>query len=173
MPGLLCAVLGVAVAGCGEAGPIDDGSYSSLQAGAPDILAGLGVALVSLERPTAAAPDDVVDALTAERLSAETYALGPVDGLALDPERIAGLLGLAGNVESIGTRDGRYVVLSFDRLEAAVVFAQSDQEIFDDPDREADRASYFSGNLVAYYAPEGNGDSTDRFRAALDALASS
>ena len=171
LPALLCAAL--ALTGCGEAGPVDDGTYSSLEAGAPEILADLGVALVSLERPAAASPQDVVDALSEQNLEGLTYAVGPVEGLALDPEKVAGLLGLAGNASmpDVGSGTGRYVVLSFDRLESAVVFVQRDPEIFDDAELEADRAAYFSGNLVAYYAPSDSADATDRFRSALDALA--
>lgn len=171
LPAILLAALALALAGCGEAGPVDDGTYSALEAGAPEILADLGVALVSLEQPAGASPQEVMDALSEQSLEASTYDVGPVDGLALDPEKVAGLLGLAGNATEPLEDDGRYLVLSFDRLESAVVFVQGDPVIFDAPALEADRATYFAGNLVAYYAPSGAADATDRFRSALDALA--
>lgn len=187
-PGLLVLVLGLGAAGCsGESGPIDDGTYSSLRAGAPAILADLDVTLISLEVPAAARPDEVVEALSDQRLTAETYPLDSFDGgdgVALEPERIAGLLGLVGSVGSgsagsgnVGSGNvgsgskGQFVVLSFDGLESAVVFAASDPQVFADVEQEAVRSAYFSGNLVAYYASEGSSDTTDRFRAALDALA--
>lgn len=170
--GLLCGALALTLGACsGEAGPVDDGSYSSLQAGAPAVLGELGVALVSPDQPVLADPNDVVAVLASRRLEAETYAVRDVDGLALDPEKVAGLFAMAGNLESPAGKDGRFVVLSFTGPEAALVFAESDSEIFDDADLEADRSAYFSGNLVAYYAPEQTNDATDRFRAALDALA--
>lgn len=169
--GLLVLGLSLGLVGCSEAGPVDDGAYSSLQAGAPAALDGVGVTLVSLEQPVAADPNDVDAALTARRLEAETYAVRAVDGLALDPEKVAGLLGMAGNVEPGRSSDGRFVVLSFDRLEAAVVFAESDPAIFADAGLDSERSGYFAGNLVAYYARDGSNDATDRFRAALDALA--
>jgi len=166
-PIVLAAVLGLT--GCsGEAGPVDDGTYSALQAGAPDALDALGVDLVSLERPAAAAPGDVVAALEAESLDAETYSVGTVDGLTLDPERVGGLLGLAGAADPAD--GGHYVVLSFDGVDAAVLFAQGDAEIFDDAEAESSRSAYFSGNLVGYYAPGEGDDTSDRFRAALTAL---
>lgn len=173
-PGLLVIVLGLGAAGCsGEAGPVDDGSLSSLRAGAPAILADLDVTLVSLDAPAAAGPDDVVEALGQQRLTGEAYplgTLGDVDAVALEPDRIAGLLGVVGNVEP-SSGQGRFVVLSFDGLESAVVFAAGEPQVFADAGLERSRTAYFSGNLVAYYAPGGSNDVTDRFRAALDALA--
>ena len=166
-PIVLTAVVGLT--GCsGEAGPVDDGTYSALQAGAPDALNALGVDLVSLERPATATPDDVVAALEAESLDAETYPVGTVDGLVLEPERVGGLLGLAGAADSGDA--GRHVVLCFDGVDAAVLFAQGDAEIFDDAAAESARTAYFSGNLVGYYAPGEGDDESDRFRDALTAL---
>ncbi|MBU1801342.1 MAG: hypothetical protein KKA97_03685, partial [Actinobacteria bacterium] len=115
-----------------------------------------------------ATPDDVVAALEAESLDAETYPVGTVDGLVLEPERVGGLLGLAGAADSGDA--GRHVVLCFDGVDAAVLFAQGDAEIFDDADAESARTAYFSGNLVGYYAPGEGDDESDRFRDALTAL---
>ncbi len=169
---LLVGVLVMSAVGCGgEAGPIDDGTYSSLQAGAPALLDTLGVTVVSLDQPRSADPNDVDAVLASRRLDADTYAVRAVDGLALDPEEVAGLLGMAGNVEAASSSDGRFVVLCFDRLEAAIVFAQSDPVIFADAGLESDRSAYFSGNLVAYYARATGADARDRLRAALEALA--
>lgn len=173
-PSLLLVTLALGAAGCsGESGPVDDGTLSSLRAGAPDILADLDIDLVALDDPVAAGPDDVVAVLEEKGLDAQAYDLGradALDGIALEPERIAGLLGLVGSAES-STGPDRFVVLAFDSLEAAVVLAASEPQVFDDAGLEDARATYFSGNLVAYYAPEGEGDATDRFRAALEALA--
>lgn len=166
-PIVLAAVVGLT--GCsGEAGPVDDGTYSALQAGAPDALGALGVDVISLEQPAAATPGDVVAALRDASLEARTYPIGAVEGLALDPERVGGLLGLSG---AAGSADaGRYVVLSFDGVDAAVLFAQGDAEIFGDADAESARTAYFSGNLVGYYAPGEGADAGDDFRDALAAL---
>ena len=174
--GVLSGVLGLTLVACGgEAGPVDDGTYSALQAGAPDVLAERAVALVSPDRPAAADPADVVDALREQDMFAAFYQPGrPVEDavLALGPSQVAGLLGVVGNVTaSLAGDDGRYVVLVFADLDSAILFAQSEPTIFADLDLEEGRSSYFSGNLVSYYAPEGTNDATDRFRAALDALA--
>ncbi len=172
--GAMVLALAAGASACsGEEGPVDDGTYSSLRAGAPAILADLDIALVSIDQPAAATPEVVRDALIAQRLPALNHPVGPVDGVALDTEKVAGLLGLAGNTDAPNGDEGRYAVLSFDSVEAAVVFARSDPTVFEAADSEADRAAYFSGNLIGYYAPGGDDDATDRFEAALDALAGS
>lgn len=184
LTGISAAVLLLGVTGCGEEGPVDDGTFSALQAGAPAVLDDLGVTLVSLDAPAAATPSDVADALAAEDLDALAYSERAITGLAVDPDRLGGLVGVAGT-PSLGSdvqpRRGRgddtgtYVVFAFDQVDAAVFFAQSDQEVFADPDLEAARTTYFSGNLVGHYSPgdtDGAGGAADeRFRAALDALA--
>lgn len=182
LAGVLSGVLALSLGACGgETGPVDDGSYSALQAGAPEVLAERGIALVSPDRPAAASPRDVVDALGEERLSAAelSMAANPVqddgldglDGLALDPAQVAGLLFLVGNVDGPADDAGRYVVLGFADLDSAILFAQSEPAVFADADLEEVRSAYFSGTLVSYYAPEGTNDATERFRAALDTLA--
>lgn len=174
LAGVLSAVLALSLGACsGETGPVDDGSYSALQAGAPEVLAERGIALVSPDRPAAASPGDVVDALEEQGLFAElSRPAEPVadDGLALDPTQVAGLLFTVHNVTSSVDDAGRYVVLGFADLDSAILFAQSEPTVFADARLEEDRATYFSGTLVSYYAPEGRNDETERFRAALDDL---
>ncbi|WP_323794162.1 hypothetical protein [Nocardioides sp.] len=180
LAGALFGVLALTLGACGgESGPVDDGTYSALQAGAPAVLAERGIALVSPDRPAAAAPRDVVDALGEERLFAAELSLvpNPVQDavLALDPTQVAGLLFLVGNATETDadgdSEGGRYVVLGFADLDSAILFAQSEPTIFHDADLEEDRSAYFSGTLVSYYAPEGTNDATERFQAALEALA--
>lgn len=168
--GLLVAFLGLGAAGCsGEAGPVDDGTFSSLRAGAPAILEEAGVDLVSLETPAAASAAQAAAALELGGFDAEIASENFMDGVSLEPERIAGLIGLAGDGDA-RRANGRFVVLAFADLESAVLFAASDPEVFADAGLEAVRTSYFTGNVVGYYAAEGDTDATDRFRAALEAL---
>lgn len=172
LAGALSGVLALTLGACGgETGPVDDGSYSALQAGAPEVLAERGIALVSPDRPAAASPGDVVGALEEQGLFAALDRPDDgLDGLALDPAQVAGLLFLVGNVTGPADDAGRYVVLGFADLDSAILFAQSEPAVFADARLEEDRSAYFSGTLVSYYAPEGTNDATERFRAALDSL---
>jgi hypothetical protein len=178
VPALLAAL---ALTGCsGEEGPVDDGTYSALEAGAPAILEGLGVTVLDLDRPAAATPADVTDALVAEEVDVLAYSERAITGLAVDPDTIGGLLGVVGTPalgsdfqaeQSAGSGEtGSYVVLSFDQVDAALFFAQGEPEVFADPALDAERSTYVAGNLVAYYAPRGAADE-GALRAALETLA--
>jgi len=179
----LALALTVALTGCSEPGPVDDGSYSSLQAGAPAVLDDLGVTLVSLDEPAAARPAVVADALDAAGLDVLAYSERAVTGLAVDPDSLGGLLGAVGT-PALGSDTpvaeqppgaeaaGTLVVFAFDDVDAALFFAGTDPEVFADPALDGDRASYVAGNLVAYLAPAGAAGET-AFVEALEGLAAS
>ncbi|MGA8847122.1 MAG: hypothetical protein WB471_10960 [Nocardioides sp.] len=169
--GVLVVAVGLGASACsGESGPVDDGTFSSLRAGAPDLLDEAGVELVSSDTPAAASAVQVAAALDRRGFDAEIAPENSMDGVALAPERIAGLVGLVGDGNA-RRGNGRFLVLAFADIESAVVFAVSGPEVFADADLESERMSYFSGNLVAYYAPVGDDDATDRFRGMLEVLA--
>lgn len=169
--GVLVVAVGLGAGACsGESGPVDDGTFSSLRAGAPDLLDGAGVDLLSPDTPAAASAVQVAAALESRGFDAEIVRESFMDGVVLEPERIAGLIGLVGDGDA-RRGSGRFLVLAFADIESAVVFAVSGPEVFADADLESERTTYFSGNLVAYYAPEGNDDATDRFRGVLEVLA--
>lgn len=174
-------LLALALTGCSEEGPVDDGSFSALQAGAPEVLERLEVTTISLDGPAAATPGVVADALDAAGLDVLAYSERAVTGLAVDPDTVGGLLGVVGTpalgsdfqAERAGAGDaGTFVVLAFDQVDSALFFVGSDPEVFADPALDAARTTYVAGNLVGYLAPAGAADE-DSFVEALEDLAAS
>jgi len=162
----------LALVGCGgEEPPYYDGSQSSVLAGARPALAAVGADVVSVELPQAAGAEEVAAALQAEGLEGDVLGVTSDQGLATSPDTIAGVLATVSNL-GLGTSTvGRVVVLVFDQPVSAVVFASSDAPVFGDPDLDADRQIYFSGNLVGYYAAEDGVDQGAGLRRALETLA--
>lgn len=161
------------LAGCsGEAAPVDDGSYSSLQAGASTALEAVGVQLVAPTVPPGVDLDAVEQAVADSDLPVAVQgAREDGDGLALDPTMVAGLLGSVGNQATATARQEHFVLLVFDDPASAVVFAEGSPEIFSD--QRADRAKdgYLAGTVLGYYAPADGVDETTSFSNLVSGLA--
>ncbi len=154
--------------GCsGEEGPVDDGSYSSVQAGADAALAEVGVKLLATDLPGGVDAAVVAAALSGVDLATTTGSRADGDGLALDPAEVAGLIATVGNQAGARSSGQRYVVLVFDDPASAILFARSAPAVFDDREADEARQGYVAGRLVGYYAP---GQEVDETRAFADAL---
>lgn len=170
---LLAPTAALVLAGCGsEAAPYDDGSDSSLQAGAPAALEAVGIELVAPTVPPGVDLDAVEAALTAAGLPApqqSTPANNP--GLAVDTTKVAGLLGTVGGRAPTKIGEQQYVVLVFDEPDSAVVWAESAPAVFDDNDIDDAAQGYVAGSLVGFYVPSDEVDETPAFVGAFEQLA--
>lgn len=162
--GLLLLVLGA----CGgEPLPVDDGSVASLDAASlPD-----GTEVVDLDSPSAATAEQVVVALVREGIEAEVPARGEANALAIDPATVAGLIDTV--VSAAASDGGRLAVLVFDEPASALVFAATDPTVLDVGRDSISVDSFFSGNLVGYYAADKASRDRDSFLNALSSLAGS
>ena len=170
---LAALTLGLVLAGCGgEPEPVDDGSYSSLEAGAPAALESAGVEVVAPTLPPGTDLEAVAAAYDDSDLpTPATGTRADGDGLAFDPADVAGLLGTVGNQAAATAGDERYVVLAFDDTASAVVFASGDPAVFADEDADATATGHLAGTLVGYYAPADGVDETASFVEVLSGLA--
>lgn len=170
---LLALTAVLALSGCGgEPEPIDDGSYSSLQAGAPAALASAGVEFIAPTLPPGVDLDAVEAALAEAGLSNSTQGTREDgDGLAFEPTEVAGLLGSVGNQATAKPGKQRYVVLLFDDPASAVVWAEGSPSIFEDRESADVAGGYLAGSVVGYYAPADGVDETASFAEALGSLA--
>ncbi|CAN5352448.1 hypothetical protein BH11ACT8_BH11ACT8_19690 [soil metagenome] len=172
LPAGLLVLTVLLLAGCAEStGPVDDGSYSSLDAGAPAALESAGVDLLATDLPPGVDADAVRVALDDAGLTATTGSREDGDGLGFDPAKIAGLLGTVGNQADASAGQEHYVVLVLADSASAVVFAADPPSIFSDPDVDTATKGYVAGRLVGYYAPSDDVDSTDSFAGVLRGLA--
>lgn len=178
----LAVILLLGLSACSQAGPRrDDGGQSGTVAGYADRLQDAGVELVSPGEPMLVQRAEAVAALQdagIDRVASETRGVLDQDALALDPDRVAGLVDLlapARGLEQVdqdtaGSAEG-YVVLLFDEPVSAAVYAAADPETFSDPDAEERKQGFLVGSVVGYVAG-GAGQETQRgVRDALVALA--
>ena len=174
---LAVLTLGLVATGCsGEPEPVDEGSYSSLQAGAPAALESAGLELLAPTLPPGVDTDAVESALAATDLPEPTVSAladgdADADGLAFDPTQVAGLLATVGNQALATAGDEQYVVLVFDDADSAVVFASAAPAVLADEDADAEATGYVAGSLVGYYAPADGVDETTTFAGVLGDLA--
>jgi len=168
---VLACVATLALGGCGgEPLPVDDGSVVALDRSAlPD-----DTEVVSLAAPTSASAAEVVAALDEQDVRAEAHGRTDATGLSIDPAAVAGLVGTVSPAAK--GRSKPFVVLVFDEPASALVFAAAADVVLDfpgasTPDSAVD--SFFSGNLVGYYAPEQTSVGRDSFLGALTSLADS
>ncbi|MGA8255943.1 MAG: hypothetical protein WB767_05140 [Nocardioides sp.] len=166
LPVVVCTAA-LALTGCGgEPLPVDDGSVVSLDGTSlPD-----DTEVIDLDTPTSATAEQVVAALDSESIVAEARRRTEATGLSLDPVTVAGLVGTVSPAAK--GRSKPFVVLVFDEPASALVFVASDRAVIDAPGTAA-VDSFFSGNVVGYYAPTKAPTGRDAFSRALSSLADS
>ncbi len=168
----LVLVVGLGLTACGgEDAVVDDGSVAAVSGAASARLTEAGVDVVAPQVGAGVDLEAIGTALDDAGLSAVQGTRTDADGLALDPAATAGLLGTVGNQAAAEQGGRRYVVLAFDDVASAVVFAQDAPEIFADAAAEKSRRAYLAGRLVGFYAPGTGGDGATTFADALTALA--
>ena len=168
----LVLVVGLGLSACsGEDAVVDDGSGAGVTVAASARLTAAGVDVLTSEVGAGVDLEAIGAALDDAGLSAVQGTRTDADGLALDPAATAGLLGTVGNQAAAAKGERRYVVLAFDDVASAVVFAQDSPEIFADATAEKGRQAYVAGRLVGFYGPGTGGDGATTFADALTTLA--